>query len=328
MIFFSASHGKRGGTFSEPRSTLLFRDASIYLTTGQLKTKVPYPTCSIVEGAFPLPALAPTGDKIAVEIVQKEGSPESNCDAASMTVQITQDEKYRSTLAVYSLHDKSWKLYGDFCPDELGSITFSPKGTEVAFISKKDTFSRPVSGTEFCFENPAMLQVLDLETGKFTIVPYTGESLMEGTRLSWSPDGKYLMGELGSNTSPTHHIIVIDVNSGDGKIIANGTNPSWSPKGDSIAFIVEGQKGDKCMLVHYGEAGLKIVRDLEKESSGYSVLYNGGVWSPEGDRLLFNEMNRDEPVRRVTVLDLTTGKITIRSTNGLAVFGWAGKTSD
>jgi Tol biopolymer transport system component len=222
---------------------------------------------------------------------------------------------------VYSLFEKSWKTYGDFCGSGVGSVVFSPDGTRVAFVSK----SAYSSGNEFCFNNPIVLQILDLVTGKLTPISYQGR-VEEHARLSWSPDGNYLVGQFCCSASSTYQIVVIDLASGNGKVIAEGTNPAWSPKGDWISF--DDQKSRKCTIIHPDGTAAKVVQDLGREwmflgiGSSSLMFLKGAIWSPDGNKLLFNEEGVDTG-GNVTILDLPSGKHTTRSKNVLFVLGWA-----
>jgi TolB protein len=217
---------------------------------------------------------------------------------------------------VYSLRDKLWKVFGNFCPDEVNSVALSPDGTKVAFTSK----SR--SGSHHCFDNPTLLQILDIATGEFTAIPYRAESLMSDSPLGWSPDGRYLVGQLGSMETSTQQIVLIEIASGLGKTIASGSAPSWSPKGNWIAYIADGAGGQKCMLIRPDGTDARMVHTLAKDSGGYSILYRGALWSPDGGKLLFNEMKADDPSVRVTMLNLATGRVITEPSDGLIVLGW------
>ena len=70
-----------------------------------------------------------------------------------------------------------------------------------------------------------------------------------------------------------------------------------------------------------------MVLDPGRLSGGWS-LFNGMVWSPEGEKLLLNEEQSDTNHSKVTMLDLATGNVTTKSKNGLAVFGWAQRSSE
>jgi Tol biopolymer transport system component len=293
-----------------PNSTLLFE------TTEISSTKVPFQELVVVStggsvvvrspaGFFGedyntvFPALAPGADRVAWGLSKHDDSPRRRINAV---------------LGVYSLLDKSWKTFGEFCSDGVGSIVFSPDGKRVAFASQS-AFS---SGNGYCFNNPIVLQILDIATGELTPIPYPGR-LSENARLSWSPDGKYLAGEFCCSASSISQIVVIDIASGSGKVLAEGTDPSWSPKGDWIAYVDHvDKKKQKCTLIHPDGTGAKVVQQL----IGYWMFLKGAVWSPGGEKLIFNEEEVDGGAN-VTMLDLSSGKATTRSKNVLFVLGWA-----
>jgi len=310
------SYGESGGTFTVAGSTLLFRDETLRLAVGQQEVIVPNPPGIIVEGSVPIPSLASGGERVAVELVVTDSQPRGLCQSPS-TVCLGQDEEeVKSVVGVYSLHDKSWKEFGDFCPDDVNSVALSPDGTKVAFTSKSK------SGSQHCFDNPTVLQILDIATGEFRVVPYRAESLMSDSPLGWSLDGRYLVGQLGSMETSTQQVVLIEIASGIGKTIAHGIAPSWSPKGDWIAYITGGAAGQRCMLIRPDGTGVRMVHTLARDSGDYSILYRGAVWSPDGGKLLFNEMKADEPSVRVTMLNLASGRLVTESRDGLIVFGW------
>jgi Tol biopolymer transport system component len=216
---------------------------------------------------------------------------------------------------VYSLRDKTWATYGDFCGGSIGSQVFSSDGSKIAFAA----LSRLSSDHSDCLHNPFVLQILDIATGKLTPLPYNG-AIYESARLSWSPDGKYLAGQIGAWVDPIKQIVVIDVGSGSARVIAEGINPSWSPKGDWIAY--QDDKGLKCMVIRPDGTGAKEILDLEKRFHGYRTFLQGAVWSPDGEKLLLNEAKGVSDGIDVTMLDLASGKVTTTFKNRLAVLSW------
>jgi Tol biopolymer transport system component len=162
------------------------------------------------------------------------------------------------------------------------------------------------------------LQILDLATGQFTPVP-NSISVIGNSQLSWSPDGGYLaVAKYGPEKSPGL-IAVIEIGSWVQKVIAEGTNPSWSPKGDWIAYLA--QWGKIGMLIHPDGTGAKTALDLQPRSGGW-VFRNGEAWSPDGNKLLLTEGPMDSPKYDITILDLPSGEVTTKSKNGALVFGW------
>jgi len=316
LVLAPLSYAEHGGTFTESGSTLLFRAESLRLTIGRHEFTVPNPPGTIVEGSVPIPSLAASGDRIAVELVLTDSSPSADSKSPSVARPNRDEQDVKSVLGVYSLHNKSWNIFGDFCPDEVSSVSLSPDGTKVAFTSKSKR------GNQHCFDNPTVLQILDIGTGEFTVVPYPADLLMNDSPLSWSPDGRCLVGQLGSLKTSTQQIVLIEIASGVARTIADGTDPSWSPKGNWIAYIADEAGSQACMLIRPDGTKAKMIHTLAGGAGDYSILYRGAVWSPEGGKLLFNEMKSDEPTVRVTMLNLATGRVLTRSLGGPIVIGW------
>jgi TolB protein len=146
------------------------------------------------------------------------------------------------------------------------------------------------------------------------------------TQLSWSPDGKFLAGTAYGMRDGALHIVLIDVATGEMKTIAEGTDPSWSPKGDWIAYSL----GVQCMIIHPDGTGARSV--LDKEPKWMNWALNAPiVWSPDGEKLLLNQQKIYRSPTRVIMVDLATGHAVQKSKNGEVVSGWApnaGKSSN
>lgn len=299
------SNGQSDGTFTLPDSTLLFETQTVLRGAPHQELLVVSDTgTSVIQspaGYFGedyntvFPALAPGADRIAWGLSRPDNS---------------RKERFQAVLGVYSLIEKSWKTYGEFCANGVGSLAFSPDGKEVAFASQAET--PPESG--YCFDNPVVLQLLDLATDRLMPIPYAG-IIIWNSRLSWSPDGRYLVAQSCCSAPSIFQIVVIDLSSGSAKVIANGRDPSWSPNGDLISY--EDQKMKKCVLIHPDGTGAKVVRELR----GDWMFLKGAIWSPDGNKLLFNEEEADNG-GNVTILDLPSGKTTRRWKTPF-VLGWA-----
>jgi len=250
------------GCFSEPQSTLLFRGAydELYLVAPSGSFTVPMLHGWVGQGASPIPAISPSGDRVAwslkfmlnADIVKCDPSNKRWCDLKPKPI-------YKSVMGVYSVRDKTWKQYGDFY--QVGSAAFSPDGKKVAFIDEPDS-------------DRQTLMILDLQTGQITPIPKTGPFIEWNAQLSWSPDGKFLAGTFDGPGGKliVEQIVVIDIATGEMKTIAEGRDPSWSPKGDWIVYALTVQ----CMIIHPDGTGARSV--LEKEGEVVSG------WVPYSDK--------------------------------------------
>jgi hypothetical protein len=279
-------------TFSEPDSALLFGKfgSSLYVVTPTKTIELKDVSEDGIPVNFRAPSLARTLDRIAWSVEKGD----------------------HDAIGVYTLRDQSWKSFADVCYAGGGAIAFSPDATKIAFVSAMP----PTPMHDVCpTTHQTVLQILDLATERITKLSCCGWALRG--RLSWSPDGKKIAVQYVPRIG-LGQIAVVETDTGKARIIADGGYPSWSPKGDWIAYF--DMQLAKCFLVHPDGTGMKIVRDDENGFRDRAMMY-GAVWSPDGRKLLLNEENDHQRIK-VVMVDVPTGRATTKSTNGLAVLDW------
>jgi Tol biopolymer transport system component len=292
------SHAQRTGVFSEPDSELLFGmpyNSELHVVSPAGTITVKSPPGSFKSGFYQSPALAPDGDHVAWSFVEPAN------DIGLTT---------RMALAVYSLHDHSWKNYGDACTfDGGGSAAFSSDGEKAAFLSST---GRSDEKFGFCKDGEGVLRIFDLTTAKSTFIPT--DAWPTNRSLSWSPDGNEIAIQADG-------IEVVNLESGKSRNLGSGTDPSWAPKGNWISYIDQDRKD--CVLVRPDGTGMKVFHILTYHwFRDVPMLVFGSVWSPDGTKLLLNVSKGENGIIDVLMLDLATGKVRRVSKNGSAVFGW------
>ena len=294
VLFLSSSwfHSQGTATFSVPDSLLLFgnyNDLRV-ATPDRVWSLRPPVELAANQGYFVFPSVSPRSDLIAWGFayeLQRERP----------------EHRARYTLGVYSLTDQKWKTYGDF--DDIGSAAFSPDGSKIAFVAEQ--------------KSKEELLILDVAKGTISNAPYP-RGMPEKASLSWSPDQTRLAVEI-QRGEKNALVAVLDLKSGNIQSLGEGVNPTWSPTEEWISYY--DPTGAKCLLVHPDGTGLKIVRKLSRSIfSQRSFGWGGPVWSPDGKKLLLNEIKGDGPRLDVVLLDLESGQSQTKSENGLPVFGW------
>ncbi len=151
------------------------------------------------------------------------------------------------------------------------------------------------------------------------LVPATGQSKLIATNVSsgvasWSPDGHKLAYEAASCTGETRdfRVIVVDWETGRMDMIVKGRYPSWSPRGDRIAYLNEPKKMYLSVPPRGGQSSPLIKG--RKGVLGDPILSGPVLWSP--DQRYVAITGYYDGGTSITLVDLITNKQTSLNQGG------------
>jgi Tol biopolymer transport system component len=208
---------------------------------------------------------------------------------------------YENELGVISFKKRASYDMGKLVPMGSSGGTVSPDGAEVAVDSSNwgagyrnhilslDVVGadgsrlreyREVRGGVACWSHDksklamivrlrpeAKLQILDLTTTNMqTFGPQTAEQYLHLTSQCWAPNGKELVFEANGNVQ------VYEIETDHSRILAAGTEPTWSPDGTWIAYRDE-QHSDYYVIHPSGDGRKRLFH----KGRAVSPLY----WSPD-----------------------------------------------
>lgn len=173
------------------------------------------------------------------------------------------------------------------------SVTWSPSGDALAVNT-----------------GSGQLRVLVLRTKESKLI---AEDISSNI-ASWSPDGHKITYESASGTGDKRdfHVNVVDVETGRVEKIAAGRCPSWSPRGDRIAYLDE-KKENYWLIPPAGGQSTPLIAN-RKKIPGDPFLSEPVVWSPDGHYVIVT--GYFDGGTSMTLVDLTTSKRTLLRQGG------------
>lgn len=235
----------------------------------------------------------------------------------------------RRVLSTYSVKDGKWTDHLEF--EGVNQLAISPDGSKLACVTADHQLH--------VLDLPHIrFRVLDLKTGKITVVEELSHFPMG---LSWSPDGRRIAfdkrppdSEIGSDIRA---IYVANIETGKISQVGLGQSPSWSPSGEWIAYVsyIEGSELHQDSNFHAGR--YYAINDFQvtlmspigthpRILMGFhsDVVPNlKPVWSPDSQTLLVNKSwNPDNGTFDIYMVDVVTGKTTMRFKNVGPVYAW------
>jgi TolB protein len=191
-------------------------------------------------------------------------------------------------LALLDLNTGQYRDIASFSSQQPHAPAPSPDKQHVAFVN---AWNR--------------LAIVDLQTQKVREIAPASDSTP-----SWSPDGKYIVFEKNRERDPgwsSSEVAIVSLDSGNVTVLDKGRFPSWSPKGDLIAYTdVDGKQ----LKVSDPQGGHR--RILKKNLAAIMGPIEGPlVWSPDQMKLIFERVHESlsgTGHTKIYLLDISTGE--------------------
>lgn len=209
-----------------------------------------------------------------------------------------------------------------FLAATVWGVSWSPDGNRLAVLADQDG------------DTGHQAHVIDVASALLQTSPacvrVSGEEYMvsDYTPPSWSPDGTKLALELrrsgpGANNGTAAIVAIWDLRTRKIHKLADGVDPSWSPRGDVIAFFASSRR--HCYSIKADGTERRLVFSATKGLlgiGGRTPLFYPVVWSPDGRRLVFHEWVDADLTTEVYELDLSARKTRHVGRSELQVVNW------
>ena len=180
------------------------------------------------------------------------------------------------------------------CRQGLGSITWSPDGTRVAFSNGSQVYIGPIGPT------PSWIWVASADGSDVHAITNTACSLRTAsgctsdTSPSWSPNGtiafvrQFVTRPFGTSQSPALDVVYAD---GSGlrtldrcrSEYCSFSTPAWSPDGSRIAYTDDSSKSEFRLVSSDGTQ----LRGVRTCGGGRCVVPTHLTWAPDGEHIAF-----------------------------------------
>lgn len=144
---------------------------------------------------------------------------------------------------------------------------FSPSGNKIAFLEVQNGNMSNLIITNADGSDKKILKDSIFDTG--------------GGRLDWSPDNTKLVYDNNIQNLANIKICTIDTSGNQYSELTSGRVPSWSPAGNKISFLRSSGFNEDLFIMDTD--GLNIINI----SNTASLFEHNGVWSKDGERILY-----------------------------------------
>jgi Tol biopolymer transport system component len=222
------------------------------------------------------------------------------------------------SITIYNLRDN---IVRDLIhsKQEISDLVWSPNGEEITFITQED----------YDHNFRLNLRVVNVSIGRISeLLP---ETRLNPASISWSPNDKELVFQAGAGdrqpNDPLPGIFVFNQENKTIKRLDSGSNPSWSPNGEFIAYLGDYFKKEERnnWYIMKPDGTNKQILFSHKEfiPSGQGFIAKL-IWSPDMRYVIYHRTAGEQMYDKKTyLLDLKTKKRTeIHDASGLGIVDW------
>ena len=199
--------------------------------------------------------------------------------------------------------------FGAEGPDGDGLYIVKPDGSGLRLLTAESGFvAYPVwspGGDRIAYivgmpgsVDPLRLRVYEFETATAITISTLAVADQFHAPATWSPAGRWLAVSVTMGQLTVHDVV------GGGELISGprlfGRSPSWSPDGEELAFVNDGEEGG-LLVTDVGAGSPEVLMDRPGPE-------DGPRWSPDGELIVVTE--GEEGAEALLLVDRATGAVT------------------